>query len=120
MNPSHRVSFQIDDERTFLDIHGYAGELTGYLVVVVLIPLGFIARFPRQLRMGWWTVGLAILWNVQVHVFGFGIEEFGRWFEMLHIPTAFAVLLLALYLTVRARTAIKGEQRDAAGQTTLP
>ena len=93
-------------EQTFIDIHGYAGELTGYVLVVVLIPLGFFARFPRRLGMGWWAVGLALLWNLQTHVFGYGIEE-TRWFEMLHIPTAFGALFLALFLTIRARSALR-------------
>ena len=87
---------------TWIDVHGIAGEMTGYVVVVILIPLGFLARFPRRLRIGWWTVLLAILWNVQGHVFGYGIEDV-RWFEMVHIPAAFGVLLLALYLVVQTR-----------------
>ena len=42
------------------------------------------------------------MWNIQAHVLGYGIEEV-RWFEMLHIPLAFGILLLALYLTEFAR-----------------
>ena len=99
-------------EQTFIDIHGYAGELTGYVLLVVLIPLGFLARFPRGMRMGWWAVGLAILWNLQTHVFGYGIEDF-RWFEMLHIPAAFGALFLALYLTYRARNALAARAQAA-------
>ena len=97
----------------FLDTHGVAGELTGYVVTVVLIPLGFLARFPRSLGVGWWTVLLAVLWNLQAHLLGYGIEDV-RWFEMLHIPVAFGVLLLALYLTVRAWGALGADQRSSA------
>ena len=75
-------------------------------MVLVGIPLAFLAHFPRRLWIGWLTVLLAVLWNVQAHVLGYGIEEF-RWFEMLHIPLAFGILLLALYLTARARAALR-------------
>ena len=61
--------------------------------------MGFLARFPRRLRIGWWTVLLAILWNVQAHVFGYGIEDV-RWFEMVHIPVA--------YPNTRAYTVVMG------------
>ncbi len=92
--------------RDWLDVHGIAGELTGYVVVLLLIPLGFLAKFPQRFRIGWLTVLLAVAWNVQAHVFGYGIED-TRWFEMVHIPLAFGVLLLALYLTVRAAFALR-------------
>ena len=88
-------------DRTYLDIHGMAGELVGD-VVIVLIPIAFLARFPRHLRIGWWTVLLAVLWNVQTWVLGDGIQD-TRWFEMVHIPLAFGILLLALYLTIQTR-----------------
>lgn len=101
--------FYAQGQKAFIDIHQIAGELTGYFVLVALIPLGFFARFPRRLRMGWWTVLLAVLWNVQTHVLGFGIE-YVRWLEMVHIPTAFVILLLALYLTVRARSALRASR----------
>lgn len=87
----------------FLTAHGIAGELTSYLVVVVLAPLAFLARFPSGGRIAWWTVVLAALWSVQAHVLGYGIEQIGRWLATVHIPVAFAVLLLSLHLTNRAR-----------------
>jgi hypothetical protein len=43
---------------------------------------------------------LTVLWNVQAHMLGYGIEDF-RWFDMIHIPLAFRVLLLTLYLIMR-------------------
>ena len=89
-------------ESAYIDIHGMAGELTGGIILVVLIPMSFFARFPRHLRVLWWTVLLAILWNVQSQIFGYGIEDV-RWFEMVHIPLAFGVLLLALYITIQTR-----------------
>ena len=94
-----------------MDAHGIEGEITGIILVLVLIPMGFLAGFPRRLRIGWWTVLLALLWNVQAHVFGYGIEDL-CWMVMLHIPTAFDILLLALYLTFQARGALRTDQRS--------
>jgi len=98
-------------ERTFIDLHGIEGEITGFILVLVLVPMGFLAAFPLRLRIGWWTVLLALQWNVQAHLFGYGIEEF-LWMVMLHIPTAFGILLLALYLTFQARGALQADQRS--------
>ena len=98
--------FYSEGEKGYIDTHGILGELAGY-VVVIMIPLAFLARFPRHLRIGWLTVLLAVLWNVQAHLLGYGIEEWS-WFEMIHIPTAFLILALALYLTGRAHKALKG------------
>ena len=95
--------------KAFLDAHGIEGELTGFILVVVLIPLGFLARFPSSLHIGRWTIVLALLWNLQTHVFGYGIED-ARWMEMIHIPTAFGILLLGLYLTTQAWRAVKGSR----------
>ena len=93
--------FYAKGNATYIDLHGMAGELTGN-ILYVLIPIAFFARFPRPLRVVWWTVLLAILWNVQAWVFGRGIGD-TRWFEMVHIPLAFGILLLALYLTIQTR-----------------
>ena len=89
----------------FLDTHGLVGSIAG-MVVLLLIPVGIIAGFPRMLRIGWWTALLAVLWNVQAHVFGYGIAD-NRWFVMVHIPVAFGILLLSAYLTVRAWNALR-------------
>lgn len=98
-------------EQAFIDAHGIAGELTSYILVVVVVPLAFIARFPSGQRIAWWTVLLAAMWFVQAHLLGYGIERIGRWLAMVHIPMAFALLLLALYLTGRARAEVKAMSR---------
>ena len=51
--------------------------------------------------MGWWTLVLALVWNLQAHVFGYGIEDF-RWMTMVHIPLALIIFGLALLLTGKA------------------
>ena len=88
-----------------------AGELTSYILVAVVVPLAFIARFPSGRRIAWWTVLLAAMWFVQAHLLGYGIERIGRWLAMVHIPMAFALLFLALYLTGRARAEVKAMRR---------
>ncbi len=100
------AAFYSEAEKDFLEAHGLEGELMGYIIVVALVPLGFLSRFPRSLQMGWWTVGLALVWNIQAHVFGFGIEDV-RWFEMIHIPLAILIFGLTLYLAVKAHRAIR-------------
>jgi len=82
----------------FLDIHSNMGEISGIVVFVVGIPLAFLARFRKEWKIGWLTVILAVMWNIQAHVLGFGIEDV-RWLEMIHIPVAFVIFGLALYLT---------------------
>ena len=51
------------------------GEISGVIVLIVLTPLGFLSRFPKGWRMGWLTLTLGLLWNVQAHVFGYGIKD---------------------------------------------
>ena len=95
----------------FITAHGIAGELTSYILVAVVVPLAFIARFPSGRRIAWWTVLLAAMWFVQAHLRGYGIERIGRWLAMVHIPMAFALLFLALYLIGRARAEVKAMRR---------
>ena len=99
-------AFYSERNRDFIDIHGLEGEFSGFIIVVVLIPLALAARFPRELRMGWWTVAWAVLWNLQAHVFGYGIEDV-RWFAMIHVPLALFLLAMGLHLASRAHRGIK-------------
>ena len=57
-----------------LDAHGIVGTIAGFVAIVPFI-LALTARFPRELKLGWWTFAWALLWNVQGHIFGFGIED---------------------------------------------
>ena len=91
----------------FLEAHGIIGEVSGIVVLVVLTALGCLARFPKEWRIGWFTLGLGVLWNIQAHVFGYGIED-ERTLEMVHIPGAFLVFGLALYLAGKTRGALLG------------
>ncbi len=83
------------------------GEISGIVVFVVGIPLAFLARFRKEWRIGWLTVILAVLWNIQAHLLGYGIEDV-RWIEMIHIPVAFVIFGLALYLTGKTGRVLMG------------
>ena len=97
-------AFYSEGEKGFIGAHGIEGDLTGYISIVVLIPLAFAARFPKELRIGWWTVLWVVVWNVQAHVFGYGIEDV-RWFEIIHIPLALFILAFGLYLVTLGQRA---------------
>lgn len=98
-------AFYSERDSVFIDAHGIVGELSGYFGILVLIPLAFRAQFPRETRIGWWTVGWVALWNVQAHVFGYGIEDI-RWSEMVHIPLAIFLILSGMYLATRAHQVV--------------
>ena len=101
------AGFYSEAEGDLLDAHGVVGDILGIVILVILTPLAFLARFPRRLSMGWWSLGLAVVWNIQSHVFGRGIEDVG-WFEMLHVPLALIIFGLGLYLTWYAHRALAG------------
>ena len=82
------------------------GGISSYIAFIVLIPLAFVSRFPRELRVGWWALSWGILWNIQVHVFGSGIEDVSR-FGIIHIPLAIFLVISGLYLAFRARQTLK-------------
>lgn len=98
--------FYARSEAGFIDAHGWAGEIAGFLTIIPLVPLAFMAKFPKGLKMGWWTVAWAVLWNVQGHVLGYGIADV-RWLAMVHVPVAFAILGLGAWLTGRAWGVVK-------------
>jgi hypothetical protein len=78
-------------------------------MLVALIPLAFLARYPTRMQIGWWTVGLTVVWNIQTHLIGFGITD-ARWLEMVHIPLAFFILGTGGYLTWIAFVALKAHR----------
>ena len=99
--------FYREFDRDILNMHGIFGEISGGIMLVILTPLAFVARFPRRLGLCWWTLGLAVVWNIQAHVFGYGIEDV-RWFEVVHIPLAFIIFGIALYLAWFSHKALAG------------
>ena len=92
------AGFYSRGEIDFRSVHGEIGDSAGIAIVVILIPLGFLARFPKTWQIGWWTLLLAVAWNIQSHVLGRGIADV-RSLEMGHIPLAFLIFALALYLS---------------------
>ena len=105
-------AFYSQGDTAYRDAHGIFGSLVGLVLLVVLVPLAFTAKFPKRMRIGWWTVGLAVLWNVQAHAIGYGIGD-ARWLEMVHIPLAFLILGLGAYLAGRAYVALREGGSDA-------
>ena len=77
--------------------------MVGFVAIVpFLLVLG--ARFPRKLKLGWWTFAWALAWNIQAHLLGFGIQDDWRGLEIIHIPVA---LLLLVWGMVLAHTAYR-------------
>ena len=101
------AAFYSEGEKGFLDAHARGADISMIVVVLIVTPLAFLARFPRGLRIGWLTLVLAVMWVAQ-HTIGLSIEADGRWFEMIHIPLALLIFGLALYLTGKAHKALKG------------
>ena len=100
------AGFYSEADRSFISAHGAVGALAGLVLLVVLIPLAFVARFPRRMQIGWWTVLLAVLWNLEAHVIGFSIGD-SRWLAMAHIPPAIMGFGLGLYLVAGAYGAVR-------------
>ncbi len=90
----------------FIDIHGMAGSIAGFLLIIPMIPFAFTAKFPKGVAFGWLTVLWAVAWNIQAHVLGFGIEDV-RWLAMIHISLAFAILGLGAFLTTKAYLVVR-------------
>ena len=100
------AAFYSERDGAYIDAHEVVGSLVGLILLVVLVPLGFLARFPGGPRIGWWTVLLTVLWNVQV-ILGYGIAD-ASWLEIVHIPLAFGIFGLAAYLAFRGFRALAG------------
>ena len=91
--------------RGFIDAHGAVADISLLVVVLIVTPLAFLARFHRKRRIGWLSLTLAVLWFVQ-HSLGYGIADV-RWLDTIHIPLAISIFGLALYLTDRAYRALR-------------
>ena len=100
------AGFYSEGNRGFIDAHAAGADISLLVVVLIVTPLAFLARFRKDRRIGWLTLTLAVLWFVQ-HSLGYGLEDV-RWLEMIHIPLAFVIFGLAFYLTGRAHRALKG------------
>ena len=98
--------FYNEFDQDLIDAHGFVGSISMLVAVLIMIPLGFLARFPRGLWIGPLTVLLAVLWVVQ-YMLGFTIED-DRWVATIHIALAFLIFGGALLLTARAHRAIAG------------
>ena len=98
------AAFYSEAEKGFLDAHAAVADISLLVVALIITPLAFLARFPRNLRMGWLTLALAVLWLAQ-HSTGFELEN-TRWLEMIHIPLGLGIFGLALYLAGKAHRTV--------------
>ena len=90
----------------FIDIHRGLGDLFGLLAIFVLPPLGFLAGFPKRLRIGPLTVLLVVLWIIQA-LLGIIIEEGGRWAIAIHLHNPLLIFALGILLAVLAHKAVR-------------
>ena len=71
-----------------------------------LVFLAFFARFPRDLRAGWWALAWSLLWNIQVWVIGDGIRDEPR-LEMIHIPVGIFLVVSGMFLAYRCLNVLR-------------
>jgi len=106
-------AFYSEGNRDYMDIHRLVGEYSGN-VTILLVVLAFLARFPGELRIGWWALAWSVLWNVQVWIVGDGIKE-DRWLEMIHIPLGMFLVVSGMFLAYRCLNVL----RSASTKTSL-
>jgi hypothetical protein len=89
----------------WMEGHLYLARISTLVVAAILTPLGFLARFPTEMRIGPLTVTLAVLWLVQTSLGD--AMDFARWLVVIHIPLAFVLFGLALWLIGKAHQAAR-------------
>lgn len=94
----------------FIDVHWAVAFIFMIVLVLIITPLSYLARFSRELRMGHLTVFLAVLWIAQFIMGSAIADENERWVATLHIPNAFLIFGLGLYLTGKAHRAVRGRK----------
>ncbi len=67
------AGFYSKGEKGFITAHAVGADISLLVVVLIVTPLAFLARFRRDRRIGWLTLTLAVLWFVQ-HSLGYGIR----------------------------------------------
>ena len=58
-----------EGKRDFINVHAAVADISLLVVVLIITPLAFLARFRTGRRIGCLTLTLAVLWFVQ-HSFG--------------------------------------------------
>lgn len=90
----------------YLDAHQALGAAS-VAVVLVCLPLAYLARFPREVLVGHLTTAVAVLWVIQYLLGQYSEDQ--RWFAFLHIPLAFIIFGLAVVASGRAHRSIAGK-----------
>ena len=100
----------LSPDSIWLNLHGIVGNVTALLVILILTPLSYLARFPANIRITILTFALALIWIL--------IYEMGRASDqetslvMIHIPLAVVAFGLSGHLTARSFLAIKRSKFD--------
>jgi len=102
----------LSPDSTWMDVHSLVGIITVAVVVLVLAPLSYLARFPRNTYITVLTFALAVAW-ILTYEMGRAIED-ERSLAIAHIPLALAVFGLSGHLTGRSYLAIRRSRQAAA------
>ena len=105
----------LSPDSTWMDVHSFVGIITVAVVVLVLAPLSYLARFPRNTYITVLTFALALAW-ILTYEMGRAIED-ERSLAIAHIPLAVAIFGLSGHLTVGSFMAIRRSREAASSQT---
>ena len=108
----------LSPDSTWMDVHSFVGIITVAVVVLILAPLSYLARFPRNTYITVLTFALAVAW-ILTYELGREIED-ERTLAMVHIPLAVAVFGLSGHLTGRSFMAIRRSRQVLAAAPQAP
>jgi hypothetical protein len=106
-----------DFNRDFLDVHLYVARISNLIVILLLI-LALLARFPRSYRILPLTVAVTFLWIAQ-DAMGESISD-ARWLVWLHIPNAFVLFGLTIVLSARLHRLVLRKAPTTTSPTRQP
>ena len=102
----------LSPDSIWIELHGIVGSVSALIVIILLTPLSYLARFPASSRITMLTFGLAVIW---VLTYGMGREsDQERSLVMIHMPLAVVAFGLAGHLTARSILSIKRQQPNSS------
>ena len=102
----------LSPDSIWIELHGFVGVISALIVVVLLTPLSYLARFPAKTRITMLTFGLALIWVLTAEMGRASDQE--RSLVMIHLPLALVAFGLAGHLTARSILAIKRQQSNSS------
>jgi heme A synthase len=103
------------NDEFWVDVHARGAEVTIVLALAAAVVANVRLRSRRDLRVG--SVALVLLLALEAYLGGEIFPHF--WLEVVHFPLAFALLVLAVWLPIRAgrpsspRTAARPVRQDS-------